>query len=413
MHVVIFEGSRLSALAPLSLSRPTFTLGAGTGTLLDKQIRFLNPTRLTLWVRPQFEDWCRAHIVPTLKIPVQINTPLDDEIALLTTGRTLYLARSESTDKECVVVEEEKLIRKAVVKRPGLSPEDVWKRTSKWLDLLELPQTMPQARFIDHPWDLINWNEEALIVDSMTWRDHAKPLAPDGPHHVINGDDVLVQDGAKLAPGCVLDASKGPVMIGKLASIGANAVIQGPCFIGPYAQISPVALIRPGTSIGPVCKVGGEVANSLIFGCSNKAHEGFLGDSYVGKWVNLGAGTTTSNLKNTYGEIEMQIGSKKIQTQRRFLGSIIGDHTKTAIGTRLNTGSYIGFNCMIATAGIAPKFVPSFSFLTDTGAEKYDINKAIEVAKQMFARRNRRWTDIEEKLMRYISETARDAEAAG
>jgi hypothetical protein len=108
----------------------------------------------------------------------------------------------------------------------------------------------------------------------------------------------------------------------------------------------------------------------------------------------------------------MQIGSKKIQTQRRFLGSIIGDHTKTAIGTRLNTGSYIGFNCMIAMAGIAPKFVPSFSFLTDTGAEKYDIDKAIEVAKQMFARRNRRWTDIEEKLMRYISETARDAEAA-
>jgi UDP-N-acetylglucosamine diphosphorylase/glucosamine-1-phosphate N-acetyltransferase len=295
------------------------------------------------------------------------------------------------------------------VKRPGLSPEDVWNRTDKWLSLIELPRTMPQARFIDYPWDLINWNEEALIVDSMMWRDNAS-VAPDGPYHLINGEDVLLRDGAKLMPGCVLDAAKGPIMIGKQATIGANAVVQGPCFIGDYSSITPTALIRPGTSIGPVCKVGGEVANSIIFGGSNKAHEGFLGDSYVGKWVNLGAGTTTSNLKNTYGEIDMQIGEKRIPTGRRFLGAIIGDHTKTAIGTRLTTGSYIGFNCMIATAGLVPKFVPSFTFLTDNGAERFEVDKAIEVAKQMFARRSRRWTDLEDKLMRDIAETARDVE---
>jgi UDP-N-acetylglucosamine diphosphorylase/glucosamine-1-phosphate N-acetyltransferase len=412
MHVVIFEGSRLNALAPLSLGRPTFTLGAGTGTLLDKQIRFLKPTRITLWVRPMFEEWCRAHIVPQLKVPTQINTPLDDEMAILSTGRTLYLSRLEEAHDECVVVEEGNLIRKAQVKRPGLSPQDVWKRTDKWLSLIDLPRTMPQARFIDYPWDLINWNEEALIVDSILWRDQAQ-VAPEGPYHLINGEDVLMRDGATLSPGCVLDASKGPIMIGKQAVIGANAVVQGPCYIGDYAQITPTALIRPGTSIGPVCKIGGEVSNSIIFGASNKAHEGFLGDSYVGKWVNLGAGTTTSNLKNTYGEIDMQIGEKRIPTGRRFLGAIIGDHTKTAIGTRLTTGSYIGFNCMIAAAGLAPKFVPSFTFLTETGAERFEVDKAIEVAKQMFARRSRRWTDIEEKLMRDIAETARDAELSG
>jgi UDP-N-acetylglucosamine diphosphorylase/glucosamine-1-phosphate N-acetyltransferase len=410
MHVVIFEGSRLHALAPLSLSRPSFTLGAGTGTLLDKQLRFLRPTRLTFWVRPQFEEWCRAHILPKLKVPTQINTPLDDEPALLTTGRTLFLARMEECHDECVVIEEGELIRKAYAKRPGLGPQDVWKRTDKWLDLLSLPRTMPQARFVDNPWDLINWNEEALIVDSISWRETAKPAPADGPYHLINGEDVLVHEGAKLSPGCVLDADKGPIMIGRRASIGANAVIQGPCYIGDYSSISPQATIRPGTSIGPVCKVGGEVSNSLVFGCSNKAHEGFLGDSYVGKWVNLGAGTTTSNLKNTYGEIDMQIGSKTIPTGRRFLGAIIGDHTKTAIGTRLNTGSYIGFNCMIAAAGITPRFVPSFTFLTDKGPEKFDVDKAVDVAKQVFARRNRQWTDIEEKLMRHVSETARDAE---
>ncbi|CAN5654355.1 GlmU family protein [soil metagenome] len=409
MHVVIFEGSRLNALAPLSLSRPTFTLGAGTGTLLDKQLRFLKPSRVTLWVRPQFVDWVRAHIVPHIKVPTSLNTPLDDELTLLTTGRTLYLSNVEREEAECVVVEEGDLIRKAVVKRAGLKPEDVWNRTPQWMELFDLPRTMPQARFIDHPWDLISWNEEALIVDSLAWRDHAKP-AKEGPYHLVNGEDVLVEDGAMLGPGCVLDASKGPIMIGKAASIGANAVLQGPCFVGQYAAIAPLAIIRPGTSIGPVCKVGGEVANSIIFGASNKAHEGYLGDSYIGKWVNLGAGTTTSNLKNTYGEIDMQIGGKTIPTRRRFLGAIIGDHTKTAIGTRLTTGSYIGFNCMIATTALTPKFVPSFSFLTDKGAERFNTEKAIEVAKTMFARRNRRWTEIEENLMRYIAKNARELE---
>ena len=267
MHVVIFEGSRLNALAPLSLSRPTFTLGAGTGTLLDKQLRFLKPTRVTLWVRPQFEAWVRAHIVPTIKCPTAINTPLDDDMALLTTGRTLYLSNVEREETECVVVEEGELIRKAVVRRPGLAPDDIWNRSPKWMELFDLPRTMPQARFIDHPWDLISWNEEALIVDSLTWRDQAQPVK-EGPYHLINGEDVLVEDGAKISPGVVLDASKGPIMIGKQASIGANAVIQGPCFIGQYATVSPVAIIRPGTSIGPVSKVGGEVSNSIIFGAS-------------------------------------------------------------------------------------------------------------------------------------------------
>lgn len=409
MHVVIFEGSRLNALAPLSLSRPTFTLGAGTGTLLDKQLRFLKPTRVTLWVRPQFEAWVRAHIVPHIKVPTTINTPLGDELTLLTTGRTLYLSNVEREETECVVVEEGDLIRKAIVRRPGLKLDDIMNRTQRWMDLFALPRTMPHARFIDHPWDLISWNEEALIVDSLEWRDHSAP-AKEGPYHLINGEDVLLEDGAKISPGCVLDASKGPIMIGKGASIGANAVLQGPCFIGQYATVSPQAIIRPGTSIGPVSKVGGEIANSIFFGASNKAHEGFLGDSYIGKWVNLGAGTTTSNMKNTYGEIDMQLGGKTIPTGRRFLGAIIGDHTKTAIGTRLTTGSYLGFNCMIATNGLTPKFVPSFTFLTDKGAEKFDTEKAIEVAKNMFSRRNRQWTEIEENLMRFIAKNARELE---
>jgi hypothetical protein len=147
-----------------------------------------------------------------------------------------------------------------------------------------------------------------------------------------------------------------------------------------------------------------------VFGCSNKAHDGYLGDSYVGKWVNLGAGTTTSNLKNTYGEVDMLIAGQTIPTGRRMLGSIIGDHTKTAIGTRLTTGSYVGYNCMLARAGLTPKNVPSFTFLTDKGAEKFDLDKAMEVASRMLARRNRQWTELEANVMRYVAKTAKSVE---
>lgn len=411
MHVVIFEGVLWTDLAPLAFSRPTFTLGAGTGTLLDKQLRFMKPSRLTLWVRPELEEWCRHNLIPKLPVPAQINTPLDDQPAQIVTGRTLYLTKFEQPTAPCAVVEENDLIRAAYVTKPGLTQQDAVTRSPKWLELLDLPRTMPQARFISRVWDLISWNEEALIVDSLAFRETARPAPADGPYHLIHGDDVLLQEGASIAPGCVLDASKGPVMIAKRASIGANAVIQGPCFIGEYTQISPLALIRPGTSIGPVCKVGGEVANSIVFGCSNKAHEGYLGDSYVGKWVNLGAGTTTSNLKNTYGEVDMLIAGKTVPTGRRMLGSIIGDHTKTAIGTRLTTGSYVGYNCMVATAGLTPKNVPSFTFLTDKGAEAFQLDKAIEVAGRMLARRNRQWTQVEANVMKYVHKTAPGVES--
>lgn len=411
MHVVIFEGSRWGDLAPLSLSRPTFTLGAGTGTLLDKQIRFLNPTRLTLWVRPELENWCRRNLLSKIKIPVEINTPLNDEPAHLCNGRTLHLARFEESKQESVVIEGGDMIRRAQVTRPGLSHEDVATRSQRWQDLLELPHTMPQARFVNRVWELVSWNEEALIVDSVEWSAHASP-AVEGPYHLCNGEDVLVDNGgANLNPGCVLDASRGPIMIGKGATIGANAVIQGPCYIGDYAVITPCAIVRPGTSIGPVSKIGGEVSNSIVYGCSNKAHEGFLGDSYIGKWVNLGAGTTTSNLKNTYGEVDMLVADQLIPTGRRMLGAMIGDHTKTAIGTRLTTGSYIGFNCMIATAGIAPKNVPSFTFLTDTGAQPFDEKKANEVAERMLSRRNRQWTDVEQEMMKYVANIAKTVES--
>ena len=405
MHVVIFEGTHWKTFAPLALGRPVFMLATGMATLLQKQLRHTNPSRLTLWVRPELEAMCRQRIVPKLDIPTQVNTPLDDQPALLFSGRVLHFKKFTLPEHEGVCVDDHGLIPWAYVKKPGLAPHDILQRTDQWLSLHDLPRLEPQTRLVERLWDLIKWNEESLIEDSAQSRLNCPPR-PEGPYHVIEEENVQIAEGVKLQPGVVLDASRGPVVIDRHAAIGANAVLQGPCYVGPHVQIIPLAHIRPGTSIGTMCKVGGEVSNSIIFGYSNKSHYGYLGDSYVGKWVNLGGGTTTSNLKNTYGEISVTTPEGEIKTGRRNLGALIGDHVKTSVGTRLMAGSYVGFASMLAASSIPPKFTPSFTYHTDKGAESYRIEKAIDVMKAVFARRERMWDQMDESIVRYVAELA-------
>ena len=391
MHVVIFEGSHWTRLAPLSLSRPVFMLLSGGGTLLDKQLRFLKPTRLTLWVRPEMVVYCQQHVIPEINVPVAINLPLDDEPALLISGRTLHFQNYEYPEEPAIVIDEGDIVRSAFVRSPGLTPLDAMQRSGKWLDILKLPHVMPQGRLVDYPWDLLNWNEESLVEDSVS-APHTCAVHQPGPWHLIDEQNVLLEEGVKLQPGVVLDGSSGPVMIGPHAIIGAHSVIQGPAFIGNHTQVQPHTFIRPGTTIGPHCRVGGEISNSIIQGYSNKSHYGFLGDSYLGEWVNLGAGTSTSNLKNTYDEVEMLIAGRKFKSGRKFVGAMIGDHAKTAIGTRLMTGSYIGYSTQVARSTITPQFVPSFTWMSDKGTIPYRMDKAIQVMKAVYARRNKPWT---------------------
>jgi len=405
MHVVIFEGIHWKTFAPLSLSRPVFMLATGMSALLDKQLRHTNPTRVTLWVRPELADFCRRRIIPKLRIPAQVNVPLDDEPALLVSGRTLHFHTYTMRPEESAVIDPGGVVRIARVRMPGLSPADAMGRTPRWLEIQKLPRMPEQTRMVTRLWDLIKWNEESLVEDSARMRCNAVPR-PAGHYHIIEDENICLREDVDIQPGAVLDGSKGPVMVDHHAQVGANAVLQGPCYIGPYVQVSPHGLIRPGTTIGPMCKVGGEISNSIIFGYTNKIHEGFLGDSYVGKWVNLGAGTTTSNLKNTYGEISVRTKDGMEKTGRRFLGALIGDHTKTAIGTRLMAGSYVGFSTMLATSAFAPNFVPSFTFLTDRGSEPYRVEKAIEVMKTVFSRRNRTWDETDDQIVNYAAATA-------
>ena len=409
MHVVIFEGTHWKTFAPLALGRPVFMLATGMATLLQKQIRHTNPSRLTLWVRPELEAMCRERIVPKVGVPTQVNAPLDDQPALLFSGRVLHFKKFVVPEREGVCVDEQGLIPWAYVKRPGLSPQDVMYRTDHWLSLHDLPRLEPQTRLVERLWDLIKWNEESLIEDSAQMKLKCPPR-PQGPWHVVEEENVQIGEGVRLNPGVVLDASKGPVVVDHHANIGANAVLQGPCYVGPHVQVQPLTYIRAGTSIGTMCKVGGEISNSIMFGYSNKSHYGYLGDSYVGKWVNLGAGTTTSNLKNTYGEISVTGPEGEVRTGRRNLGSLIGDHAKTSIGTRLMAGTYVGFATMLAASEIAPKFNPSFTYRTDKKTEPYRLDKAIDVMKAVFSRRDRMWEEMDESIVRYVAEVVGSVE---
>jgi len=205
MHVVIFEGSKWHTFAPLSLSRPVFALASGASSLLEKQVRHLRPTRLSVWVRPALAAWCERELPARLKMPVAVNQPLDDETALLVSGRTLHFSRFEHTEDPCVILEEGNLVRKAVVRSPGLSYDDAMNRTDRWLKLFDLPKMNEQARMADYVWDLISWNEESLVEDFVAL--HEQPSQkPVGPYHMVHDENVWIGPDVKLEPGVVLDA---------------------------------------------------------------------------------------------------------------------------------------------------------------------------------------------------------------
>jgi hypothetical protein len=204
MHVVILDGSQWKEFAPLSLSRPVFELASGASTLLEKHLRHLAPRRLTLWVRPEMEEYCRTRVVPRMGIPTDVNVPLDDQMALLMNGRKLMLGKFEPPGSPAVVLDEnddDTFIRTACVVKPGLSHLDMLNRTDAWMSLQDLPHMPPQGRMARHLWDLLAWNEESIIEDTMSLPHPAGPH-PAGPYHMIGEEQIWLSEGARLGPGC-------------------------------------------------------------------------------------------------------------------------------------------------------------------------------------------------------------------
>ncbi|MEY3313207.1 MAG: hypothetical protein RLZZ578_727 [Bacteroidota bacterium] len=265
-----------------------------------------------------------------------------------------------------------------------------------------LPVTDIAVEYLKHQWDAMLMAPKA-IGESFGF--FSKKYKESVPAHVfaLNLDRITLGKNCELAPGIVLDASKGPIIIESDVVIMAHAFVQGPCHIGKGSIIKAGAQLYGGTVIGPHCKIGGEVEQSVFHGYSNKQHQGFIGHSYCGEWVNLGALTTTSDLKNTYGQIDVTLRGKEVQTGQMFLGAMIGDHTKTAIGTCLGTGTIIGISSSIHDIGaFPPKEIHSFSWGTATESAKnggnYDLTKALQVADTVMSRRSKTMTAAQKEL---------------
>ncbi|MCD6564142.1 MAG: hypothetical protein J7K23_09550, partial [Thermoproteales archaeon] len=222
-------------------------------------------------------------------------------------------------------------------------------------------------------------------------------------------EDLYIAPGAKVYPNVVIDTSEGPVMIDEGAKVYPFVFIEGPSSIGKKTYVMTGAKVREAFTAGPVCRVGGEVEESIMHGYSNKYHDGFLGHAYVGEWVNLGALTTNSDLKNDYSEVEVYINGRRVKTGSLKVGSLIGDHTKTSIGTLFNTGTVVGVMCNVLSTDLSPKYIPSFTWYY---AGRFSIGsglrRMLRTAERAMARRDKVLTDAERELFKYLYEMTRE-----
>ena len=252
----------------------------------------------------------------------------------------------------------------------------------------EWPEVEVEGMILRGAFDLVTALEHFLVADVADFISEPGDELPDAS--IILGDpSEVVLLGAMVEPGVTFDVRKGAIVIEQNAYVRGGTRLAGPLYVGPGTEISGGFVTN--SAIGPACRIGGEVNTTVWLGNSNKAHYGFVGHSVIGNWVNLGAGTTTSNLKNTYGEVRISAGEETIETSRQFLGSLIGDHAKLAIGTLLNTGTIIGAGANVFGANGPAKYVPPFAW-GDTG-ETMRKDAFITTAERVMARRNQKVDD--------------------
>ncbi len=254
---------------------------------------------------------------------------------------------------------------------------------------------------INYPWDIIRLNDQALRQDFalLTKKRRSQPISK--TNKVTKGSQVFLEKGVTMEH-CIINASTGPVYIGKHAEVMEGSIIRGPFAMGENACLKLGAKVYGATTLGPGCVVGGEIKNTVLFGYSNKAHDGYLGDSVIGEWCNMGAGTTNSNLKNTASEVRVWTPKGEMSAGMKC-GVMMGDYSRTAINTAINTGTVIGVGCNVFGSGLTPKNIPSFSWGSE-GVKRYAFDKAISDIDNWKKLKGQQITDNEKSILKYIFE---------
>jgi UDP-N-acetylglucosamine diphosphorylase/glucosamine-1-phosphate N-acetyltransferase len=400
MRVCLFEDRSVLDLEPLSLTRPVFDLLCGLSSLGGKQRRYFAAGSTGALVRPHLADVCRvnspalavndlawlragptvlvnARWLPAAGTAVDLDAPcvalVGDEVAYAVLGPEHLVYCSANTVDDCVAS---------------------WKAT--------LPHRPAGGRLCRHLWEIVEESPRQAVVDweqaPVEYPPAAAPVGLLGPGHRL-----AVSPTARVEPFVVADTTGGPVVIGAGAVVTSFTRLEGPCFIGAGTHLLG-ARVRAST-IGPHCRIGGEVECAVIQGYSNKAHEGFLGHAYAGEWVNLGAGTQCSDLRNDYGEVRVVVGGVRVRTGQTKVGCFLGDHTKTAIGTLLNTGTSAGAFCQLLPGGLLPRYLPSFSsWWNGAITDRADVAALLSTAGTVMRRRGKELTGIHAALYRTVFE---------
>jgi UDP-N-acetylglucosamine diphosphorylase/glucosamine-1-phosphate N-acetyltransferase len=408
MKLIIFEDAKFDNLYPLTYMRPVFELRCGATSLVEKIIAGAGADSAACFVR----ECLAAAYAEKTDMPVNDLGQLEGDV-LLVNGRLLMDGKcdlSKVAPGQMVTQCDGTLVAANVsADTLAAAKADSFEATLAALaEVLAAPCCCAggcELTMIDFPWLLVRYNADMLEKDFQ--RLYADKAGVHGEMHemaCILGDlkNVYIAEGAKIHPLVVLDATDGPIMIETGTKVFPHTRVEGPHYSGPDCQLVG-GKIREACSFGPMCRMGGEVECAIVHGYSNKYHDGFLGHAYVCEWVNLGAMTTNSDLKNDYSTVSVYFKGELTDTGEQFLGSMIGDHTKTSIGTIMNTGSMVGMMSNLVFSGpLMPKEVPSFSWMLNGRPTKGGGFKGmLATAKAAMGRRKKEMTEAEEALILY------------
>jgi UDP-N-acetylglucosamine diphosphorylase/glucosamine-1-phosphate N-acetyltransferase len=385
MNYIIFDDSSWDNLLPLTFTRPTGEIRIGILKISEKWERLLG-TRISYLTK----DFLSGKFALTIS---------PDNI--LINGSVLptpHLIAEINTLEQGQLIKNEDIIIAA-----RLSEEQVLDFKEGRTGNFRTKAYLAEFLRIAYPWHIFSYNEKAL-ADDFVLLTHGRVSAPISNTNKIAGiNNIFLEEGAKVEFS-ILNAETGPIYIGKDAEIMEGSVVRGPLAMCEHSALKMGAKIYGATTLGPHSKVGGEVSNSVIFGYSNKAHDGFLGNSVLGEWCNLGADTNNSNLKNNYAEVRIWNYPQErfISTGLQFCGLIMGDHSKSGINTMFNTGTVVGVSANIFGCGFPRNFIPSFSWGGAQGFIVYSLPKAIEVAGLVMKRRGIPFTETEKQIFESV-----------
>jgi len=399
---ILFDDAK-GLLSPLTDLRASYEVRTGAMTTAERMLNAFDLEPVGVMVpAPLFELIAETTPVPVNR-PPDAGQVADDAEVLLINGRCpLPLDAIASLDLGEAAIEKRsgdmvaiRLTGKAA--RTMLTGGDPGLRTV----------AIDDAVLMHRPWSWRTFRDRCLAWDLDHFVKVMTTARPPEGVVLLGKHAVAIHPSAEVSPTAVLNAEAGPIVIDENAIVRPMAVINGPAYIGPGSTVLEHSLIKAHTAIGPVCKVAGEVGGTIFQGYANKGHAGHLGDSWIGEWVNLGADTTNSNLLNTYTEITARPtpGAKMEKTGHTFLGATIGDHAKTAIGTKVMTGAVIGTGAMHAAAEAVSGTVPAFAWTTDAGTKSYRLGKFVEVAMTVMKRRGVAQTQAYSRRLTILHET--------